>query len=106
MPALLLSQLSGLAHRVYHSGWINVQAPSLRNNTDAVIGIFYNGESPQHSCTLFDASTLVECLHDGQAVLPDTSTRDALALFAANKTWLAQPQVYFSSRAPPFSDAF
>jgi hypothetical protein len=101
VPALIFSQLSGLAHRIDHVDWKSKYSPSLQSNTKAVVSNFYFGESAQHSCVLFDASSLVESLHDRVALLSAVSNRDALAIFATNKTWFAQAPIYFSSRAPP-----
>ncbi|CAN5901246.1 hypothetical protein BH11PSE12_BH11PSE12_09100 [soil metagenome] len=101
LPALLLTQWVGMAHRISHASSATGSSIYRLSNTSYVANFPFGDDNRLHSCAAFDAATLAECLHSAPLLMaPPASIRPGI-LLASNKIWLASPPRYFASRAPP-----
>lgn len=106
LPAILLAQWVGLAHRIAHAG--GNEAP-LRHPAAIVqvtskiflAGMPFGEDSRLHSCIALDAATAADYLHFPILNIAAIDASDVLTLLSQHRLWLAQPERYFSSRAPP-----
>lgn len=98
--ALLFAQWLGLAHRIEH-----VRPAQLAPHAAAVAQADTAGydKSLEHSCALFDATTLANILHSPAVSLPVLPGAQILALWVAFASWDAPVLLHFSSRAPPLA---
>lgn len=107
LPALLLAQWAGLAHRMAHGGG-QAGYVSLAKPVPAVpLTLSAKGDdsSTLHSCALYDAAASADYLHAAPApALLGTGHALRAARHAASG-WQALLRLPFSSRAPPFLSA-
>jgi len=108
LPALLLTQWLGLAHKMSHAGWASNSTSATAIQPAALSGSFLSflpgnqddGNS-LHSCALYDAVTAAEYLQHLPDVVTSHSGKAVIGSSTAILSWLAALQVPFSSRAPP-----
>jgi len=98
--ALLFAQWLGLAHRIEHVRPAQ-QAPHAASIVQADTAGY--DKSLEHSCALFDATTLANILHSPAVSLPVLPGAQILALWVAFASWDAPVLLHFSSRAPPLA---
>jgi hypothetical protein len=94
ISVFLLAQYAGFSHRIAHATQFGAQARSA-------ISPKYSDVNSQHSCLLFDAISLAAGLLTNATSLAPAHLDYNLSLSLTLLVWLAQPQIYFSSRAPP-----
>lgn len=110
LPAILLAQWVGLAHRIAHANnqedLVGQRAAVMQITSKIFIaGMPFGDDSRLHSCIALDAATAADYLHFTALNLPTITAGEVLALLSQHRLWLAQPERYFSSRAPPFLHA-
>jgi hypothetical protein len=106
LPALLLAQSLGLAHRTAHAGWSHsvAQFSSAQQQTQSQSWLFgAPGDAKQHSCAAFDAAAIGECVHHTPLLTVPVRNDAVLMPDTVAVVWHAYHERYFSSRAPPFS---
>lgn len=104
LPALLITQWAGFAHRISHGGGTvgnTTYSVSSSTSNSFSFHILIKDDNRLHSCSLFDAATLAECVHLPVLAIAPNNAIDAMAVLLSTKVWLAQPELHFSSRAPP-----
>lgn len=109
LPALLLTQWLGLAHKMSHAGWGSNPTSATAIQPAALSGSFLSflpgsqdDGSSLHSCALYDAVTAAEYLQHLPDVVASHSGKAVIGRNTAILSWLAALQVPFSSRAPPY----
>ena len=101
MPAILLAQMSGLAHRLDHAQWSNGKLLYAKADSRFAVENPDGQHRPVHSCSLFDAGTVTECLHASPSLSPDDNGNYSPPRHSGHSAWITPPPIYFSSRAPP-----
>jgi hypothetical protein len=106
LPAILLAQWVGLAHRIAHAGGNESSQHNLAAISQVTSKIFlaslpFGEDSRLHSCIALDAATASDYLHFPILPVAANNATEILTLLSQHRLWLAQPERYFSSRAPP-----
>jgi hypothetical protein len=94
VSVFLLAQCTGFFHRLAHATPAKTQVHSISSTQSGDIDL-------RHSCLLLDALSLAAGLVTSKKSLVPTHLHYNLGLSLASLLWLAQPQIYFLSRAPP-----
>jgi hypothetical protein len=106
LPAILLAQWVGLAHRIAHAGGSEIGSHKSVVISQVTSKIFlaslpFGEDSRLHSCIALDAASASDYLHSPILAVVANETAEILTLLSQHRLWLAQPERYFSSRAPP-----
>jgi hypothetical protein len=106
LPAILLAQWVGLAHRIAHAGGSEMGTHKSVVISQVTSKIFlaslpFGEDSRLHSCIALDAATASDYLHSPILAVAANDATEILTLLSQHQLWLAQPERYFSSRAPP-----
>lgn len=99
--ALLFAQWLGLSHRVEHAGLAQPQ-PVQASHWSLQADASYD-KTLEHSCALFDATSLAAALNSPGVSLAILPGARVLALWVAFASWDAPFLRLFSSRAPPLA---
>jgi hypothetical protein len=94
VSVFLLAQCTGFFHRLAHATPAKAQVHSISSAQSGDIDL-------RHSCLLLDALSLAAGLVTSEVSLVNKHLQYNLGLSLAPLIWLAQPQIYFLSRAPP-----
>jgi hypothetical protein len=100
---LLSAQWAGFSHRLSHFSSVQgaVLGFTVSQNGQVSLSSLNDIELRQHSCALFDAASITDCLqHTWPLRLPKYVADHATPLFGAS-VWCALIALPFRSRAPP-----
>ncbi|MBX9900450.1 MAG: hypothetical protein K2Y28_06655 [Burkholderiaceae bacterium] len=109
LPALLLAQWVGLAHRIAHSG-IASNPPTISlsagaNSHNLLSNLPFNDDPKLHSCIALDATTCADFLHTPNALLVVHANGQSAPLPDPFKLVLLETERFYPSRAPPLMTA-
>jgi hypothetical protein len=94
--SLLVTQFAGQLHRIEHAGW-----QSGANVQLALPALSGDDLGKNHSCLVFDASTLADTACVAFAALPFIAGTHLVAQWIAFLSWDAPVVHHFLSRGPP-----
>ncbi|MBI3284133.1 MAG: hypothetical protein HYZ65_04660 [Burkholderiales bacterium] len=105
LPAFLLAQWAGMAHRLAHANW-DGKPPGAAKTLKLAGNFPASGDDGKlHSCVLYDGTTAADYLLACAPLAPFGGGMALPADTAAGSGWHAPLRLSFFSRAPPFLNA-